>query len=126
MKKVMSLILLVVMIAMLAVPAAADYSDPCDAYVRLISVTDGVKLDWVVHELSEEDMFAAVKASEGIIPADASFQYLTLLCKKTITSNEEDIDLALRIWGSRNRLALLFFQGVDEEDWTLIDINKGK
>lgn len=122
MKKVVSLFLAVVMTAMLAVPV---FADDVVHWVTVITVTDDAVIDENFGaQITEDEMFAAVAASEGIV--GKSYKHMSLLYQRRIRCDEEICDLALRVWGSRNLCALLFFKGVEDEEWTLIGRNIGE
>lgn len=123
MKKVVSILLIAVIAAMLALPAFAEDVQ----WVRVISITDDAVLALRdIQPITEQEMLDAAAASEGILPENAEFKYMRVLYQNRISCEEEICDLALRVWGSRNLVALLFFKGDEDEAWTLIGRNIGE
>lgn len=124
MKKIVSLVLLVVMAATLVIPAAAEEHVE---WVRLIYVTDDAEIDQGFGQpITEAEMLAAVAEDEEIFPNSSAYKYMSVLCQRRIRCREELVDLGLRVWGSRNQVALLFFKGVGENTWTLVGRNIGE
>lgn len=123
MKKAVSILLVAVMAVMLAIPVFAEDVE----WVRVISITDNAVLALRdVQPITEQEMLDAAAASEGILPEGAEFKYMRVLYQNRISCEEEICDLALRVWGSRNLVALLFFKGDQDEAWTLIGRNIGE
>lgn len=129
MKKFVSVLLLIVMTAALLVPAAAEeywHDDP----VWVLDIVGEAKL---VKELAgppidKKDMAQAVANCEDadIITAEFGAKVYTLLWQRSVVSEEEYIDLAMRIWGSRNIMTLMFYRPEGAEEWEVYARNIGE
>lgn len=129
MKKIVSLLLLIAMAAALVIPAAAEeywHDDP----VMVIDIVGKAELtkEAAGAPISEKDMAKAVANCEeaSIVSSKIGVKSYTLLWQRGIVSKEDYIDVALRVWGSRNLLALMFYRPEGSHEWEVYARNIGE
>lgn len=126
MKKLVSMILAVVMIAsfIVSVSASPNVTD----WVKELSVTEGtVTANSVPRDrISEDEMWDAVNASEGIIPEGTEIKHLTVMQERSVTCETSPVELDLRVWGTANKTLCVFFKGIEDEAWTLVSCDEGE
>lgn len=127
MKKIISLVLAIVMIATLAVSVSAAPS--VTEWVNVVSVSEDYVMTRIsnTESISAADMAAAIAgAEEGVIPEGANLGRLTIMMQRKITAKVTPFDISLRVWGTSRNTLCLFFKGTEDEAWSLVACNKGE
>lgn len=132
MKKIMSLLILVLVLLAMAVPAFAD--DNCHQVAQVLEMTEGAVEEKVLkpYHLQDEQMmqvlqdFAETEEAESILLEDADIHHLTMIRQRDVSNNGQPTQLSLRAWGACNRYLVVLFKPLDQESWTIIAMAQGE
>ena len=132
MKKIMSLLILVLVLLAMAVPAFAD--DNCHQVAQVLEMTEGAVEEKVLkpYHLQDEQMmqglqdFAETEEAESILLEDADIHHLTMIRQRDVSNNGQPTQLSLRAWGACNRYLVVLFKPLDQENWTIIAMAQGE
>ena len=144
MKKTIALLLTLLLLSSLTVPASANMVtwDWADHHTTLkhpglmvLAYTEGVKIGKSIEErthMSVEEMDEVVKAvladeDQELIADDLEVTpgKSTYLEDRTISCPEAPFAGQFRVWGTGNRVVLVFHLAEDADEWTLVLAQKG-
>lgn len=127
MKRILSLILAITLIAAMAIPAAAISNvENANQCAEILSASEGVEETVVakVFHLEEKKMMeiynAAVEAEDEVVPKDADVKHLTMIRQKDVVCKETPIEYSVKINSVIDRYICVFFKGLEDEEWSIV------
>lgn len=133
MKKMLTILMLLLLAVSMAVPAFAD--DNSHQIAQVLEITPGAVEGQVLkcNHLKEAELlqileeFRATEQAREVLPEDAVITRMTMVRQREITNNNEPIEISLRAWGAGESWHLLMlFKALGEETWTILSVAQGQ
>lgn len=144
MRRMISILLVLVTVFALALPAAAESSQRLSTkkedllphnhpyrhkflmFWECPDTTADYRLAWD-EEMTQGEMEECVLAAPELIPEDCDVRpgRITKLESKGITCGEYPFTLTMRVWGTLTCPVMVFFKGEDDTEWRLMGCNIG-